>query len=236
MGRDAHKKAHSLSHVSAAQDWGMTRLQSVQAGTQLMRSQCDGIHPACTQCRLTGRVCGGYVQELVVYQHKAPRRKGKQRLATSTPMDKSTSIAKVETLRPRPVLQPVLPGHFVSSLPSYADSVNFIVQRYIPHDEIPFLSPDSLSRSRICGGWVQALPYVDQRNAEFRQVLLPAARALMLSMSTSSSDGRQPYLDAYGQALHGIRTLLTGNKKTIDAVISLASMCLTLSEVGAVVN
>lgn len=130
----------------------------------------------------------------------------------------------------------VSPGHFVSSQPSYADSVSFIVQQYIPHYEIPFLSPESPARSRICGGWVQALPYVDQKNAEFRQVLLPAARALMLSMSTTNIDGRQHYADAYGKALSGVRSLLIGDKKAIDPAISLASMCLTLSEVRAVIS
>jgi hypothetical protein len=109
--------------------------------------------------------------------------------------------------------------------------VAVVVQRYIPSHEIPFLSPVSPSRSRICGGWVQALPYVDQTNAGFEQVLLPSVRALVMSMMITSTESRRHYLNIYGDALHGIGARMNKDNNSVDSAVSLASMCLTLSEV-----
>jgi hypothetical protein len=180
---------------------------------------------------MTGRVCGGYIQELVVFEHKLAPNKQKKRPDRSTPVKIGSPMPRTKTFSSESMVICALPGYLPSLQPTYADSVAFIVQRYIPHYEIPFLSPDSPSRSRICGGWVQALPYVDQKNIEFERVLLPAARALMLSMSSTNIGGRQYYLDTYGRAVSGIRALLVGKGKVLDPDISLASMCLTLSEV-----
>jgi hypothetical protein len=116
--------------------------------------------------------------------------------------------------------------------PTYEESVAVIVQRYIPSHEIPFLSPISPSRSRICGGWVQALPYVSQTSAGFERVLLPAVRALVMSMMITSADSRRQYLHTYGDALRGVQSRISKENNSIDSAVSLASMCLTLSEVN----
>lgn len=115
--------------------------------------------------------------------------------------------------------------------PTWEESVALLTHHYIPKDEIPFLMQLDPSTSRICGGWVQALPHVSQSSAEFEQTLLPAARALALAMSVTDPSGRQEYLDTYGDALRGVRAVLATSINLIDNTLAIASMCLTLSEV-----
>jgi hypothetical protein len=118
--------------------------------------------------------------------------------------------------------------------PTYERSVAVIVQRYIPSHGISFLSPTSPSRSRICGGWVQALPCVSHTADGFQRVLLPAARALVMSMMITDAHSRRQYLDTYGDALRGLRTRVSKDNNSIDSAVSMASMCLTLSETSAI--
>ncbi|KAH3979738.1 hypothetical protein HBI24_000610 [Parastagonospora nodorum] len=178
---------------------------------------CDGKQPGCTQCKLTGRSCVGYTQELLIVQHKPSSRQ-----------KKCTFQKKTEQVQPSSSLL----FHDSTSLwPTYEESVAIIVERYIPSDEIPFLSPVSPSRSRICGGWVQALPYVEQTGVGFEQVLLPAVRSLVMSMMITSEESRRQYLYTYGGALRGIRARISKENDSTNSALSLASMCLTLSEV-----
>jgi hypothetical protein len=120
-------------------------------------------------------------------------------------------------------------------LSTYEGSVAVIVQRCILSHEIPFLSPTSPSKPRICSRWVQARPYLGQTANGFERILLPA-RALVISMMITSADSRRQHLDMYGDALHGLRARVSRDNNCIGSAVSLASMCLTLSEVSAMVH
>lgn len=114
--------------------------------------------------------------------------------------------------------------------PTWEESVALLVQQYIPKDEIPLLGNLDGPSSRICGGWVQALFHVDQSNANFESMLLPAARALTLSMLVADNNSQQQYLNTYVDALQGIRCRLAAQKEVTDNVAALAGMCLAVSE------
>lgn len=115
--------------------------------------------------------------------------------------------------------------------PTYEECVAILVQHYIPKDEIPFLSHVEPSKSRICGGWVQALPHVSRSDADFEQIVSPAVRALTMSMMVAGTSRRQEYLNTYGDALQGIRSILDSTKDEAGSTVAIASMCLALSEV-----
>lgn len=114
---------------------------------------------------------------------------------------------------------------------TWEESVALLVQQYIPKDEIPHLNNLGGPSSRICGGWVQALSHVDQSNANFEGMLLPAVRALTLSMMVADTSSQQQYLNTYVDALQGIRCRLAIQNEMMDHVAALAGMCLALSEV-----
>lgn len=121
--------------------------------------------------------------------------------------------------------------------PTWEESIRLLTQHYIPKDELPFLSSLDCPSARICGGWVQALPHVSQSDADFGKILLPAVRAMTLSMMVTDANSQQEFLDTYGIALHGIKACLAGKTDRLNNIAALASMCLTLSEVRiAVLN
>lgn len=169
-----------------------------------------------------GRVCRGYRQDLVVVHHnpalcpphsgkkKAPRPPSSER-ADSQNQSRSASISD----RNWP----------------YARCVDILVQHYIPKDEIPFLLHVEPSKSRICGGWVQALPHVSQDHEDFENIVSPAVRALTMSMMVNGTDMREEYLNTYGAALEGIRFVLDRPTESVGPNVAIASMCLALSEV-----
>lgn len=115
--------------------------------------------------------------------------------------------------------------------PSYDECVAILVQHYIPKEERPFLLKVEPSKSRICGGWVQALAHVSQDHADFESIVLPAVRALTMSMLVTGTSRQQEYLDLYGSALQGIRNVLNGYKGPVGSTVAIAGMCLALSEV-----
>lgn len=114
---------------------------------------------------------------------------------------------------------------------TYDDCVAILVQHYIPKEERPFLLCLAPSKSRICGGWVQALAHVNQGDTDFDAIILPAVRALTMSMMVTSTSRQQEYLDTYGSALQGIRTVLDGYSGPVGSTVAIAGMCLALSEV-----
>ncbi|KAF2852011.1 hypothetical protein T440DRAFT_478022 [Plenodomus tracheiphilus IPT5] len=192
---------------------------------------CDGKQPTCTQCQLTGRECGGYVQEMIIFHHTPPAppiRKGKDALRPKS-VDPSEQASQGQFTTVRSQSCPYT-GDIPPSPPTWEESVAFLVQQYIPQDEIPLLAHLGGPSSRICGGWVQALPHVDQSNENFENMLLPAVRALTLSMTVADTSSQQQYLNTYVDALQGIRCRLASHNELTDNVAALAGMCLTLSE------
>jgi hypothetical protein len=53
-----------------------------------------------------------------------------------------------------------------------------------------------------------------------------------MSMMITSADSRRQYLHTYGDALRGVQSRISKENNSIDSAVSLASMCLTLSEVN----
>ena len=190
-------------------------------------SQCDGLKPACSQCWLTGRECRGYLQDLVVFYHKPTSRRPRSG-------KKTASLGQCDA-RPRPksslIFDAVDSASSNLQQPTYDECVALLVQHYIPKDEIPFLSHAEPSKSRICGGWVQALPHVSQDHEDFERIVSPAVRALTMSMLVTGTSRRQEYLDTYGHALQGIRTVLGRPTDSVGSTVAIAGMCLALSEV-----
>lgn len=196
------------------------------------QAQCDGLKPNCSQCRILGRECGGYLQELVVFQHQPTHNR-------PYPKRKKTH-SEAASLQCQAVTQPKLNAadqaldHPVSNglhKYTYEQCVAILVQHYIPKDEIPVLSHAEPSKSRICGGWVQALTHVSQSHADFESIVSPAVRALTISMMVTSTNHRQEYLDTYGDAIQGIRAVLYNANGPVGSTVSIAGMCLALSEV-----
>lgn len=118
-----------------------------------------------------------------------------------------------------------------SQQPTWDECVAILVHHYIPKDEVPFLLHVEPSKSRICGGWVQALPHVSQNHEDFEHIVWPAVRALTKSMMVNSTRERQEYLDTYGTALKGIRAVLDRPTEPVGSTVAIAGMCLALSEV-----
>lgn len=193
--------------------------------------QCDGSRPACSQCQLTGRVCRGYLQDLVVFHHKPASRHS--RLGKKTVRDSTNH--RVDDTRLPPTSSLILSASTrlarERQQPTWDECVALLVQYYIPKDEIPFLLHVEPSKSRICGGWVQALPHVSQDHADFKHIVSPAVQALTMSMLVNGTNRRQEYIDTYGVAIEGIRAILDNSKEPIGPTVAIASMCLALSEV-----
>jgi type IV secretory pathway VirB2 component (pilin) len=78
---------------------------------------------------------------------------------------------------------------------------------------------------------VQALAHVNHSHADFKTIILPAVRALTMSMMVTGTSRQQEYLDTYGSALQGIRTVLDGYSGPVGSTVAIAGMCLALSEV-----
>jgi|SRR5690242_1331068 len=193
--------------------------------------QCDGLRPACSQCQLSGRMCRGYLQDLVVFQHKPASRHS--RLGKKTVRDTTNPIVDDTGLPPTSssILFAGTQLAYERQQPTWDECVALLVQHYIPKDEIPFLLHVEPSKSRICGGWVQALPHVSQDHADFKHIVSPAVQALTMSMMVNGSDRRKEYIDTYGVAVEGIREILDSSKEPVGPTVAIASMCLALSEV-----
>lgn len=190
--------------------------------------------PACSQCRLTGRKCGGYLQDLVVFQHKPTKRspkRAKERTSDVTILRHCDTHPSRELFGDKFSTGGRCPPACAHQQLTYDECVAILVHCYIPKDEIPFLSHVEPSKSRICGGWVQALPHVSQSHADFEWIVSPAVRALTMSMMVTGTDKRKEYLDTYGHALRGIRAVLERPTDVVGSTVAIAGMCLALSEV-----
>ena len=196
-------------------------------------TQCDGLKPACSQCRLTGRECGGYLQDLVVFQHKPTKRSPKRtkEALTIEPTSRVCNYRSPQKLTPKDSAGRRSALACTHQQLTYDECVAILVQHYIPKDEVPLLSHVEPSKSRICGGWVQALPHVSQSHTDFEHIVSPAVRALTMSMLVTGTDRRQEYLDTYGSALQGIRAVLERPTRVVGSTVAIAGMCLALSEV-----
>ena len=204
---------------------GVWFLLSSLEPTRLTFSQCDGLKPACSQCRFIGRDCQGYAQDLqVVFHHKPSVRRPRSARKTDGHRSRDVQRTKSSNLTPVPSLSN-------EQQLTYDECVAILVQHYIPKEERPFLLCLAPSKSRICGGWVQALAHVNHDHADFDAIILPAVRAFTMSMLVTGTSRQQEYLDTYGSALQGIRSVLDGYIGPVGSTVAIAGMCLALSEV-----
>lgn len=169
---------------------------------------------------------------MMIFQHQPHRSPPKIKCAP-----KEITNATDNTCLKSEQLTPVQTSSGVSTStsllqPTWDESITLLTHHYIPKDELPFVSCLDPSMSRICGGWVQALPHVSQGDASFERILLPAVRALTLAMMITNANNQQEYRDTYGAALKGIRSVLTEGNELVDNTVAIAGMCLTLSEVS----
>jgi hypothetical protein len=163
-----------------------------------------------------------------VFHHKPASRRPKKEVITEANLEQRDAHPRIpEKHSPSRLVS--LDLHF--QWLTYAECVAILVRHYIPKDEIPFLSHVEPSKSRICGGWVQALPHVSQDHVDFERIVSPAVRTLTISMMVTGMSRRQEYLDAYGHAIQGIRSVLDKTTDLIGSTVAIAGMCLALSEV-----
>lgn len=134
-------KKHDVCHTCRQHKIGVCIPFSFHLVCAAESSQCDGLKPACSQCRLTGRECRGYLQDLVVFHHKPTARRRR-------PGSKSDDSGQCNArLCKKPA--PLDSGSIDQQQPTYDECVAILVQHCIPKEEIPFLLDVKPSKSRI---------------------------------------------------------------------------------------
>lgn len=174
--------------------------------------QCDGKQPDCGQCLIRGRQCQWDTAAFTFISQKPVQEDGNHTLA------KSHWTAGLSTEPPSTIAN------------SYSrDQVELIITAFIPPEEHPSDSEGLNNVPRICGAWVAVLPQL-VRAGDGSDRVLPLAVAAFSSCLTSKRDTGS--LQIYNAALEAVRTDLSPGRRTLDATLIAAVMCLTLTEVS----
>lgn len=113
------------------------------------------------------------------------------------------------------------------------------MQNFMPEGDLSAICQNKPTESRICGNWVEVLPIVSHGGQG--QALLSAISCLAASISDlrqSSHSTRAELLDKYGSAMRSLKGELERPHMDISSrdEVAVAIMCLTLTEVGAVIT
>jgi hypothetical protein len=116
--------------------------------------------------------------------------------------------------------------------------VLLIMQNFMPECDLSATFQNKPTESRICGNWVEVLPLVS--NGGRGQALFSAISCLAASISDyrqHSHSTRAELLIKYGSAMRSLKGELERPHTDISSQdeVAVAIMCLTLTEVGAVI-
>ncbi|KAF7118791.1 hypothetical protein CNMCM5793_008416 [Aspergillus hiratsukae] len=218
--------------------------KSVCGNCRKRKLGCDGKHPECSQCTLTGRKCPGYPQEWTFVQQNIPATEASHQIqipangATGGSRQESVKIKGSPSLH---ISRDANAQHGVTTVKipdvtsASPDELAFIVlEHYIPRDELPFLSYDSnVNRcSRICGSWVEVLPRLANTSSQ-DSVFFVSMKALAFAIAAYKDPQRVSTLDAtrvYSAAICALRRQLAAKSQPFDAELAASIMCLSLAE------
>ncbi|RFU23710.1 hypothetical protein B7463_g12628, partial [Scytalidium lignicola] len=204
---------------------------------------CDGKQPACSQCLLTGKRCGGYQHDLIFVQCSLKRR-AVSHARFKEPEKTSIGELDINTYRARNTDSSSLSNKemTVDCLTTMSSRLNrtsideltaLVVWHYTPECELSWLSSVwSTSRPRICGAWVEVLPSITGLGCH-EPLLSSAIKALAVSIRNKGqgeSAWKSDSIEAYGSALRSLNKGLRVITNTPSHELVAAIMCLTLAE------
>ena len=109
------------------------------------------------------------------------------------------------------------------------DVVSLCIQNFVPTD----LSPSPTSCTRICGQWIEVLPFLVGNN-ENQHLLSESIKALGMAIVARGPGGIAPACEAVEAQLKALRIMQSSiNKQSVKTFSGLAAsiMCLFFSEV-----
>lgn len=199
---------------------------------------CDGKKPACTQCEVRKRDCAGYQHDLIFRPPLVGGPPGRTNTVTKAkfkPSKKTPSPPRQVTAKFSPSQK--IEFHAAALVPisrplswPFLDIISLVVQNFSP-DSAPACK-GLISAETICGAWVQVMPDLARCPAA-ETYLLPAIKALGVSIASRGDAGRAPVgqaLEAQSEAVRALNRGL-GQMRADEFDVILASvMCLLISE------
>ncbi|KAF4261429.1 hypothetical protein CNMCM8812_001363 [Aspergillus fumigatus] len=213
---------------------------------KVKKKSCDGKHPECSQCTLTGRKCPGYPQEWTFVQQSISSTEASHQNQISRNGVTGWSRSLQELVRSTP---PRRISHDVTAQDSFATTeipdiisaspeelTSIVVENYVPKDELPFLSYDSKnsSCSRVCGSWVEVLPRLANTSNQ-KSIFFLSLKALAFTITFHRYPQKVSSLDAttaYSAAICALRRQLAAESQPFNAELAASIMCLSLAEAG----
>ncbi|KAH7345807.1 hypothetical protein BKA66DRAFT_434053 [Pyrenochaeta sp. MPI-SDFR-AT-0127] len=200
---------------------------------------CDGQLPTCSQCRLTGRQCGGYKLDVVFVPYSAktlPRssRKAQSSLRSAEVPVNIGPAARIIgfDINERGAQQ--LQRCQISRPIDSASSDEFtavILNLFIPTYQQNLPSFD-MSTSQVCGAWVEILPSLVAR-AGSRELISSATRAFGTIILDRSHQGKSTSFqcrEAYIATLQQLKHDLLSPKSFFRIETAAAIVCLAMVE------
>ncbi|CAG8306723.1 unnamed protein product [Penicillium nalgiovense] len=190
---------------------------------------CDGKHPECSQCVLSGHKCDGYRTDWKFISHTP--------MISSTP-EQHNQAALVRKESQETLLRADQQDSPTGPIPLqvYLNPLNvcnlaeLITKSYVPQGEgiIQTCNSDYME-PRICGSWVEVLSSLPCLTTT--SLVLPrAVAALGASLLSQSSESNMTRSQTYDMAIHTLRQSFGLNPRSLSTEQILAIMCLTLVE------
>ncbi|KAM6487459.1 hypothetical protein HDV62DRAFT_349952 [Trichoderma sp. SZMC 28011] len=200
------------------------------------RIACDQKTPACSQCLLTGRSCGGYHRQTIFVEGDVGLRKSRRK-AKDIPRSPSSlkgSEKKCRTRR-RQAAGPAIKFQVAQANETFSTEqdylISVIIENFTPAQERSLVrTVDGTAAcldSRVCGSWVTLLPEIAARSLVHPDVLQFAIKSLGYSILRKTPQA----LEAYGETLCLLKSSLAMAGEVSHEEILAIILCLTLAEV-----
>ncbi|GFF99940.1 hypothetical protein IFM53868_10529 [Aspergillus udagawae] len=218
--------------------------KSVCGNCRQRKLGCDGKHPECSQCTLTGRKCPGYPQEWTFVQQSIPSTEALHQNQFSQNGATGASHSCQESVKstpPRQISHDATAQHSFAAVKipdiisaSPEELAFIVVENYIPKDDLPFLSHGSNNNgsSRICGSWVEVLPRLANTSSK-EGVFFLSLKALAFAIASNKYPQKVSNLNAttvYSAAICALRRQLAAVSQPFNAELAASIMCLSLAE------
>ncbi|KAH8200994.1 hypothetical protein TruAng_004853 [Truncatella angustata] len=230
---------------------------------KVRKKNCDGKHPACSQCLSSNRRCEGYPDILFVPFVSTPPMLA-PKISHVPPSSKRTQQCAARALPPL-ALQPtyaLTPAQIITTqadslakqLPSLSynqsigpslsgtlqEKIFLILRNYVPYSELQHDIANAIPNSpRVCGSWATALPELTRgATGALGECLDSAINVLALSI-TAYRTGKEmfrPISSGYEHTLRLLRRDLQQAGRVYKSEQIATVMCLTLLEVLSPTN
>jgi hypothetical protein len=198
--------------------------------------QCDGKLPSCTQCRLTGRQCGGYKLDVVFVPYSAkPHPKSSKKSLSPVNLLNVDSAARIisqnntgngsRQVRPCQIFRPI-------DAASSDEFTAVIIGCFMPRFRKNLSSFDT-STSQVCGSWVEMLPSIVAR-ARSGDLITAATRAFGTILLDRGPEGKHKSfhsIEAYVATLQKLKSALHSSESFFRIETAAAIVCLAMVEV-----